>query len=434
LPRKVRDSKLETRTARSRLKVAHKPYFRLIEPGLHLGYRKLASGPGTWVARRYDSDQRTYAVMNLKTPDGRLIVADDYSDANSKTVLSFAQAQEQVKAHRPRAQDEDDDDEGPYTVAKAMDAYFAFLETEGRSSDTIRDARWRDDAFIRPKLGNVEVAVLTAKRLRKWRDGLVQMAPRLRTKKDESQKHRADNGDDTRRARRSSANRTWTILRAALNHAFENSKADSDIEWRKVKPFKKVDAARPGHLTIAEAKRLINASDPDFRLLVQAALQTGARYSELARLTVSDFISDVGKVRIQQSKSGEPRHIVLTDEGRALFEQLTAGRSGSELILHKANGSAWGKSHQARPMAEACKRAGIKPPISFHGLRHSWTSLAVMADMPLLVVAKNLGHSSTRMVEKHYGHLTESYIADEIRAGAPRFGFKPSNVKPMRKA
>jgi hypothetical protein len=29
-----------------------------------------------------------------------------------------------------------------------------------------------------------------------------------------------------------------------------------------------------------EAKRLINAAEPDFRLLVQAALQTGARYGE----------------------------------------------------------------------------------------------------------------------------------------------------------
>jgi len=26
------------------------------------------------------------------------------------------------------------------------------------------------------------------------------------------------------------------------------------------------------------------------------------------------------------------------------------------------------------------------------------------------------------MVEKHYGHLAPSYIADAIRAGAPRFG------------
>lgn len=43
------------------------------------------------------------------------------------------------------------------------------------------------------------------------------------------------------------------------------------------------------------------------------------------------------------------------------------------------------------------------------------------------LVAKNLGHSDTRMVEKHYRHLAPSYVADAIRAGAPRFGgTKPS--------
>jgi hypothetical protein len=47
--------------------------------------------------------------------------------------------------------------------------------------------------------------------------------------------------------------------------------------------------------------------------------------------------------------------------------------------------------------------------------------------VPLLLVAKNLGHSDTRMVEKHYGHLAPSYIADAIRAGAPRFGFQPDS-------
>jgi hypothetical protein len=31
------------------------------------------------------------------------------------------------------------------------------------------------------------------------------------------------------------------------------------------------------------------------------------------------------------------------------------------------------------------------------------------------------------MVEKHYGHLAPSYIADTIRAGAPRFGIKESS-------
>src|SRR5215475_3884100 len=99
MPRKVRDAALETRTARSRLKVAHKPYFRLIEPGLHLGYRKLASGPGTWVKRRYNG-QGAYVTENLRTPDGALVLADDYSEPDGERVLGFAQAQSKAKGPR----------------------------------------------------------------------------------------------------------------------------------------------------------------------------------------------------------------------------------------------------------------------------------------------------------------------------------------------
>jgi len=70
----------------------------------------------------------------------------------------------------------------------------------------------------------------------------------------------------------------------------------------------------------------------------------------------------------------------------------------------------------------ANERAAIDPPINFHGLRHTWASHAVMGGVPLLVVAKNLGHNDTRMVEKHYGHLAEDYIAREARKFAPSFG------------
>jgi site-specific recombinase XerD len=73
-------------------------------------------------------------------------------------------------------------------------------------------------------------------------------------------------------------------------------------------------------------------------------------------------------------------------------------------------------------MIEACDRAKITPAVSFHSLRHTYASHAVMAGAPLLVVAKNFGHADTRMVEKHYGHLSQSYLADAIRAAAPRFG------------
>jgi integrase len=102
-------------------------------------------------------------------------------------------------------------------------------------------------------------------------------------------------------------------------------------------------------------------------------------------------------------------------------------------MFHHANGGGWGTSEQARPMAEACANGKIKPAISFHILRHTWASLAVMNGTPLLVVAKNLGHADTRMVEKHYGHLAPSFIADAIRAGAPRYRVKDDKrVVPLR--
>jgi integrase len=428
MPRKVRDSNLETRTARSRLKVAHKPYFRLIEPGLHLGYRKLAGGPSTWIVRRY-SGAGAYAVENLRTADGALVIADDYSEADGHTVLSFGQAQERAKTQRPATGKH----AGPYTVAQAMDAYFEFLESEGRSAPAIADARYRDRAFIRPKLGELGLVSLTADRLRQWRDGLAKSAPRLRTRAGEKQKHR-NIGDDeeARRSRRASVNRTWTTLRAALNHAFHHTdKIDSDKAWKKVKPFKSVEKARVRYLTIAEAKRLINASEPGFRPLVQAALLTGGRYGQIAQLTVSDFNGDAGTLRMRTRKGdGSERihHVHLTEEGVRFFDSACGGRAGPDLIFTKRDGSAWGKSHQLRPIEEASARAKINPPASFHITRHSWASHAVMNGVPLLVIAKNLGHADTRMVERHYGHLAPSYIADAIRAGAPSFGVKPSRT------
>jgi integrase len=430
MARSVRDSNLETRTARIRLKAGRKPHYRLIEPGLHLGYRRLISGPGTWVVRRYSGNE-TYAVKNLSTADGNPIVADDFSESDGYSVLSFAQAQERAKAQRVQTAAEKT---GPYTVAMAMDDYLIFLESRpGAAGD---DARYRDRAFIRPKLGTTAVADLTTDKLRKWLADLARAAPRLRTRKGDAQKHRELGDDDeSKRRRQASANRNWTPLKAALNRAWREGKVTSDAAWRRVEPFDSVDAARVRYLSIAEAKRLLNACPPDFRRLVRGALQTGARFGQLAQLVASDFKPDSDTVLFRSRKGkGKEKiyHAVLTNEGAAFFAKACAGLAPSDLIFRKDDGTAWGKSHQNRPMAAACEHARIDPPIGIHQLRHTWGSHAVMAGVPLLVVAKNFGHSDTRMVEKHYGHLAPSYVADAIRAGAPRFGkVKPTNVQPM---
>ena len=154
---------------------------------------------------------------------------------------------------------------------------------------------------------------------------------------------------------------------------------------------------------------------------MKAALFTGCRYGELARMRTGDFNSDSGTVFVGKSKSGKARHVVLTAEGQRFFETLTAGRSSDALMLSHEDGSAWGASHQIRPMIEACNGANITGG-SFHILRHTSASHLVMSGVPLNVVAHNLGHSDTRMTEKHYAHLAPSYVAETIRKFAPDFG------------
>ncbi|TIL70378.1 MAG: site-specific integrase [Mesorhizobium sp.] len=419
---KVRDRKMDTPNARKALPARGKPYYRTIAKGLHLGYRKGQTG-GRWVARHYVGEQ-DYVVETIAD-------ADDKLEANGTTVLTFSQAQDlarqlHAKRHAPTPT------AGPYTVNDALDAYVHWMEGKRKSA---QDTKWRRK-LIEAELGDKEVAKLTADEIRKWHRKISETPPRLRTKKGKEQRYREIATDSVSiRQRRATANRVLTILKAALNYAWREGKVDSDHEWRRVEPFEDVETARVRYLSIPEAKRLVNACEPDFRNLVQAALQTGARYGELTRLTVADFNPDVGTLTISESKSGNSRHVVLTDEGKRLFTQLAAGKEGKALLLTNPSGNAWGISHQSRPMADACAKAKISPVIGFHGLRHTWASLAVMNGMPLLVVAAQLGHTDTRMVEKHYGHLSKSYIAEAVRAGAPRFGtVEETNIVPMEAA
>jgi Site-specific recombinase XerD len=99
------------------------------------------------------------------------------------------------------------------------------------------------------------------------------------------------------------------------------------------------------------------------------------------------------------------------------------------MFRHREDKSKWKTAEQSRPMREANANAKIDPPISFHILRHTWASHSVMNGVPLIIVAKNLGHKDMRMVEHHYGHLAPSYVADAIRAGSPRYGIEPEVKK-----
>ena len=147
----------------------------------------------------------------------------------------------------------------------------------------------------------------------------------------------------------------------------------------------------------------------------------------------ADFNADAGVITVRESKAGKPRHVVLTEEGQRLFADSTAGKLGSDPIFTRTDGRVWGRSHQLRPMREACRRAKIKPEISFHVLRHTHGSALAMKGVPMGVIAEQLGHADTRMTEKHYAHLSPSYVADTIRAHFPTLGIAGNTtITPIR--
>jgi integrase len=443
MARTVNYAKLENPTARKGLKPAatrkqlkpaagkrKKPEdFRhtLVPQKVHLGWRRGAPGQaGQWFVRTYLG----------KTPNGDsqyrialLGLADDLPGAG----MTFEEAQDKALAH-PLVRGEEAVVVAALTVADVMAEYVKWLKKNNRA--TAQDAELRAAKLILPTLGKFKVTALTTLQLNRWRDALAEAPPLLRTKAGTKQQlGQEPTTDEEKRARRASANRVLTTLKAALNKAFNDDLVKDDAVWRKVKPFDGVDAARPGYLTMDESLRLINAADAasGFRDLVRGALETGARYGELCAMRCRDFAR--GKIHIPRSKSGKPRDIVLTEEGATFFESMTIGHPPSALIFTRADGSAWAPSHQARPMFDACRAAHIEPPIGFHALRHTVASHAVMNGVPLMIVARNLGHSSTVMLEKNYSHLASSYVDDAIRRGAPRFGgVEPqSNVVPMVK-
>ncbi|MDG4903545.1 MULTISPECIES: site-specific integrase [unclassified Mesorhizobium] len=408
-----RRSVLSSRTSRAALPYSDAPEWEIINPGLRLGYRRGRGSygrGGSWLAASRLSDG-----TRIQTKLGR---ADDVTAADGSGVLSHEQAKDAARAWQ-KVLKAGSDAPAALTVNDALDRYFEARAAEGMKS--IDDAKTRAAFHIRSKLGSIKIADLTIEKVRTWRDGMVTAQKRLRTGKFAKKANIAQvnlSDPEVIRRRRDTANRTLTTLKAALNWAFNNRLVADDTAWRLVKPYRGTTSARVRFLSPAEQKALIAASNGAIRDLVSAALVTGARFGELARLRVADYDAANKSVFVAESKSGRPRHIPLPTGGAELFERLAADRPTGEPLLRQESGAAWAPSTYNRPWKALLAQAKLSD-VTLHEIRHTYASTMVRNGAPLIVVAEALGHSDTRMAEKHYAHLAPSYVADTIRRLAP---------------
>jgi integrase len=445
LGRAKRDGRIENRTPRLRLPHRKEPYWTVLEPGQALGYyRSRVGSAGQWFARLFDLETKVRKQSALGS-------ADDFSEADGQEVLNFSQAQakarEWFRTTRALASGEAVR-KGPYTVANALEDYFRDCERRGVRG--LRQMTLAANAHILPALGSIEAGRLSQSRLERWHEQLSLQAARVRSKRSatEPSKRELPKTDDEHRRRRATANRILTILKAALNHALTKRRVACNGEaWREAKPFRGATEARTRFLSVEDQTRLVNGCAPGFKELTQAALFTGARYGELTRLEVRDFNAEARTLFIEVGKGGKSRHVILTEEAARFFREVTTGRSASERIFLRESYPTrnwqtteekilrpWSHAEQFREMKAACAKAGLDY-LNFHQLRHTYASTLVNAGMPLVYVAEQLGHTDTRMVEKHYGHLAPNALADAIRKLTPKLGIhQPSNVVPLRMA
>jgi integrase len=406
MARTIRHVRLDSRTARLQLSKRSAPYWVTLTRGRALGYRKGANG-GTWLARyRAPTGERAQLALGA---------ADDALDADTADVLSFSAAQSKARDWFAQLDRNAGRRPARYTVGDALDDYLHNFT--GKSVDK---TRYTIERYLRPKLGDIEVIDLTTERLRQFQEELASARAVYRANRKGERKERPIRGD-VGRTQKATSNRVFTVLRAALNRAFAMGKVPDDRAWRRVKPYAKVSAPRIRYFTPPEIHRLIAHAPEWFRPLIQAALLTGGRWSELHKMRVRDVDLATGTIVFPETKSGRPRFVHLSDEGAQLFQSLCLGKPTSELVFVNQHGRPFGTSHQIRPMSQTCIAAGVEPA-GFHILRHTYGSRLAMAGVPMAVIAEALGHADERITRRHYAHLCPSYIRDAVRAGLGDLG------------
>jgi integrase len=391
MPRKVRDSVLETRTKRLKLPIARKPFFVRIGPGLSLGYRRNQTA-GTWVLRVADGKggARTAAIG----------YADDHDEADGQRFLTYWQAQERAKV--AAAKHGGYRGAEPLTVRAAAEIYLQWLSA--KNPRTAADTRGRLNKHFLPRFGNRLITSLTKTMLDGWLASMVAKS------------------DDPERIRRSkdSANRVLTMIKAVLNHAMRDPKNSltDDSAWRLVKPFPGVSKPRDTRYTDEEVRRLVaTAGDKALADLITGAFLTGARYGELAAAQVSHFDARAKTLRVNIGKTGV-RTIILQTSAADFLKRIAARRAPDEFLFVQSNGNRWKRSDQTRPLKPALKKASLPLDGSLYALRHTYVSRAIEGGVPLNIIAENCG-TSVRMIEKTYAKILAEKRRDFIERGAP---------------
>jgi len=165
------------------------------------------------------------------------------------------------------------------------------------------------------------------------------------------------------------------------------------------------------------------------RALLETAYATGMRLGEVTRLLITDIDSKRMVIRIDQGKGRKDRYVMLSPSLLETLREywrtskprvcLFPGDGGKKPLCVSAAQKAFGRAKLA---------AGIRKPISFHTLRHTFATHLLEDGVNVRKIQAVLGHRSLQTTER-YTHVAENYL-HEIRSPLDRLRSKKAKTKP----
>jgi integrase len=380
-------SKLDTVTARAKLKPRREPYWHRITKGCYLGLRKMGADGGNWVARSFDESSRKQSYKALGTfgalPDHQRF------DAAAKAARDWFD-------HLGKGGSSE-----VMTVTGACAKYVAHLR-DTKNDASADDAKGRFDRHVlAEKIARIELTKLTPAHFDAWRKA-------LRDKPAPTGPNKGGKRSD------SAINRDMNTFRAALNLALKDGIVTTNFAWRaKLSPNKNADRRRDVYLDQDQRRKLIAGATADMADFLRALSLIPLRPGAVAALVAGQFDKRLGVLTVGKDKAGGDRKIHLPAATAALFAAHCKDKLPTAPIFTNSAGRPWGRDTWGYQFGEAARRAEMPPKATTYSVRHSVITDLIHAGVDSLTVAQLAG-TSVAMIEKHYGHLTKEHARSAL--------------------
>src|SRR5262249_51217382 len=157
----------------------------------------------------------------------------------------------------------------------------------------------------------------------------------------------------------------------------------------------------------------------NFGLLIETAAITGARVSQLSKITVADVRKDPPALYVPRSNKGRgskaTSHTPVPTSGE-LLRKLDLTRAATAPLLVKKDGRRWGHGEHTYLFKCLAKCCGLDPKVvTMYALRHSSIVRQLNRGVPIRVVAA-VHDTSVQMIERTYSRHIADHADSLVRA------------------